>query len=470
VRPEAAAVTAPMPKIPGLDASASEVTASLDVSAITAPKDPPKAAAPKPAPSRPEAPKSEAPKSGTPKSGTPKSGTPKSGTPKSERFALDGYRAVAAMAVLTFHAYQYNRQRYWPLEGTVWHDALMYTDLAVDMFFVLSGLLLGLPYARSALGKSAPRSARMFLLRRFARLMPLYLTVVFLVWAITNPELPGDTRDLLLHLTFTHVYSDDRIFYTNGPAWTLACEIHYFVLLAILGTLAQYWCRQRKSQAVRYLAMLSGVAVLIGLSIGYRAWAAFVMHWPADKWSAWFNPLAKLDVFAIGLLLGIIAASGVKVRMRIGRIALVAAGAGFVGLSILAHPSEHGVSIFQHTFAGLACAMVLASSTLAPRQPRWLGSRPVVFLGTISYGIYLWQEPVQRMLGHNGLLPPKQGGPMFLIAALIVFVVTVAVAWVSYRVIERTGARIMSCFDSAGQSRDYYPEPGPPPLPLPASR
>jgi peptidoglycan/LPS O-acetylase OafA/YrhL len=384
----------------------------------------------------------------------------------SERFALDGYRAVAAVAVLTFHAYQYNRLRHWPLEGTFWHDALLYTDLAVDMFFVLSGLLLGLPFARAALGIGSPRSAKMFVLRRLARLLPLYLTVVLLVWSITNPEFPGDVRDLALHLTFTHVYSDDRIFYTNGPAWTLACEMHYFVLLALLGTLAQRRVPRIRSMGARYLVLVAGCLGLIVLSFGYRAWAAHVMHWPHDSWSAWFNPLAKLDVFALGLLLAILAASGFKVRARLGRIALVLAAGGFVGLSVLVHPEADEVSVSQHTFAGLACTLLLASSTLAPKQPRWLGSRPVVFLGLISYGIYLWQEPVQRVLADIGLLPPKQGGPGFLIAALIVFAVTVAVAWLSYHVIERTGLRILATVDGSGRAREYYPEPGPPPQPL----
>jgi peptidoglycan/LPS O-acetylase OafA/YrhL len=118
----------------------------------------------------------------------------------------------------------------------------------------------------------------------------------------------------------------------------------------------------------------------------------------------------------------------------------------------------------------MACTLLLASSTLAPRQPRWLGSRPVVFLGTISYGIYLWQEPAQRVLADWALLPPKQGGPVFLIAAAIVFAVTVAVAWLSYHVIERTGQHILASFDRSGRARDYYPEPGPPPQPLLADR
>jgi peptidoglycan/LPS O-acetylase OafA/YrhL len=385
---------------------------------------------------------------------------------RSERFALDGYRAVAAVAVLTFHAYQYNRLRYWPLEGTVWHDLMLYSDLAVDMFFVLSGLLLGLPFARAALGKGSPRSAKMFVLRRLARLLPLYLTVVLLVWSITNPEFPGDVRDLVLHLTFTHVYSDDRIFYTNGPAWTLACEMHFFVLLALLGTLAQRCVPRIRSTGARYAVLVAGVLALMLLSIGYRVWAAYVVALPHDAWSAWFNPLAKLDVFALGLLLAIVAARGFKIRASLGRVALVAAAGGFVYLSVLVHADGDQVSVTQHTFAGAACTFLLASSTLAPRQPRWLGSRPMVFMGTISYGIYLWQEPVQRVLADNGLLPPRQGGPAFLIAAAIVFVVTLAVAWLSYHVIERTGLRFLASVDGSGRPRDYYPEPGPPPQPL----
>ncbi len=383
-----------------------------------------------------------------------------------ERFALDGYRAAAAMAVLTFHAYQFNRGRHWPLEGTIWHDVLMHTDLAVDMFFVLSGLLLGLPFARAALGLTAARSARMFLLRRFARLVPLYLAVVLLVWSITNPALPGDWRDLLLHLTFTHVYTDDRIFWTDGPAWTLACEVHFFVLLAVLGPLAQRGCARLRSTGARYALMVGGIAVLMAVSAGWRIWATEVAHIPSTSWSAWFNPLAKLDVFAIGLLLGVVAASGRKIAAGWARAALVLAAVAVFGVTVVLRPAEDEVGVFQHTLAGLACALLLAASTLAPTQPRWLVARPVVFLGTISYGLYLWQEPVQRALAANGLLPAKAAGPIFLVDAALVFVVTVGVAYLSYHVIERTGLRLLNTLDAGGRHRDYHPEPGPPPRPL----
>ena len=69
------------------------------------------------------------------------------------------------------------------------------------------------------------RPGRVLLFRRMARLLPLYYTIVLVVWAVTNPSLPGHWQDLLLHLTFTHVYSDQYIFWTDGPAWSLGGRV-----------------------------------------------------------------------------------------------------------------------------------------------------------------------------------------------------------------------------------------------------
>ena len=137
---------------------------------------------------------------------------------------------------MTFHAYQHNRSgadSAWPWSGGA-HRAMLGTELFVEMFFVLSGFVLWLPVAR------APRSTDgwadpgwVLLFRRMARLLPLYYAVVLVVWALTNPDLPGHWQDLLLHLTFTHVYSDQYIFWTDGPAWSLAVEFHFYVLMAL---------------------------------------------------------------------------------------------------------------------------------------------------------------------------------------------------------------------------------------------
>ena len=150
-------------------------------------------------------------------------------------FPLNALRAVAALSVVVFHAYQFSRsgpEVSWPWEGLP-HQLMIGTELFVEMFFLLSGLVLWLPVARALVADEETSSGRAMLLRRTARLLPLYWTVVLVVWALTNPSLPGHWQDLLLHLTFTHVYSDQYIFWTDGPAWTLAVEFHFYLVVAL---------------------------------------------------------------------------------------------------------------------------------------------------------------------------------------------------------------------------------------------
>ena len=151
------------------------------------------------------------------------------------RYPLGWLRGLAALAVVFFHAYQHNRtgaEGVWPWSGGA-HRAMLGTELFVEMFFVLSGFVLWLPVARAALGNGPARPGWVLLFRRMARLLPLYYVVVLVVWTTTNPSLPGHWQDLLMHLTFTHIYSDDYIFWNVGPAWSLGVEFHFYVLMAL---------------------------------------------------------------------------------------------------------------------------------------------------------------------------------------------------------------------------------------------
>ncbi|GAA4434575.1 acyltransferase [Actinokineospora soli] len=372
---------------------------------------------------------------------------------------LEGYRAVAAIMVVVFHAYQHNRfgEHYrWPLEGTIWHHVLMHSDMLVDMFFVLSGFLLGLPYARAALGETKPKAARAFLLRRAVRLLPLYLVVVLTVWAMSNPMLPGDWRDLVLHLTFTHVWSDDKIFYTVGPAWTLGVEAHFYLLLALLGALAQRHCPPLGSRARRVAAMLAVLAGLAAVSLGYKWWAAYVRGFPTEAWSAWFNPLAKLDVLVCGMLLAVASAAGLRwpnflARQAVGLLgaAAVAAGAALRYTSV--HPT------FSHTFFGIGITLVIAATALSKvRGPWWLRWAPLVSLSTVSYSLYLWHEPLLRVLDGRGALPAPGDPWAFPVTAAWLLAVSIPIAYASYHVIEASADRIMGAFDSAGRPREFY--------------
>ncbi|MDG4860528.1 acyltransferase [Streptomyces sp. T-3] len=259
-------------------------------------------------------------------------------TPSRQRYDLTVFRGIACLSILVFHAYQYNRDPHtwnWPLQGTVWHELLVDVDVFVSMFFVLSGFLLALPYVRSILDGTPHRYARAFLIRRAVRILPAYYVVVLVVWAVSNPELPGDWRDLIQHLTFTHVFDSQRIFFTDGPAWSLADEVYYYLLLAVLGALAQPLCRRLPSRRRKITVLVAAACGLIAISTGYKLLSLLVWHRAATDFATWFGPLSHLDAFAIGLLLAIAAGAGVRWTSRRTRwtVGLLGTAVLLVGLS-----------------------------------------------------------------------------------------------------------------------------------------
>jgi peptidoglycan/LPS O-acetylase OafA/YrhL len=210
------------------------------------------------------------------------------------QFPLGWLRGIAALAVVTFHAYQHNRDPQtwaWPWSGTA-HQLMLGTDLFVDMFFVLSGLVLWLPVALSCAAGEAGRPGRMLLLRRMARLLPLYYAIVLVVWAVTNPSLPGHWQDLLLHLTFTHVYSDQYIFWTDGPAWSLAVEFHFYLLMALAVPVVHRVTERLTTRRARLWAAAALPIACSVVAVGYLLWATVLSPHDATDWSIWVSPLS----------------------------------------------------------------------------------------------------------------------------------------------------------------------------------
>lgn len=373
----------------------------------------------------------------------------------SRHYPLGWLRAVAALAVVTFHAYQFNRTRTWPFSGTA-HRLLLGTDLFVDMFFVLSAFVLWAPVAQAAITGTTGRPGWLVLFRRTARLAPLYVTVVLVVWAVTNPSLPGHWRDLLMHLTFTQVYSDQYIFWTDGPAWSLAVEFHYYLLIAAAIPVTYALARRTSSRVGRVRATLLLPALCVVAGLAYLAWNILVLQTAETSWSAWFNPLAKAADFGIGMGLAVMVASGVRIS-GVTRVACrVVSVAGLLAL-VLARPFHGPETNWWHPLFALAVAVGLASIVLTEsEQPAWMSWRPLAWLGGLGYGIYLIHEPVLRLTTWLGLVPEPRPGPQFLVTTVVVAVPTIALAWLSARTVEEAGRKTLGLVDETGHRRDYY--------------
>lgn len=375
--------------------------------------------------------------------------------------ALEGYRGVAALAIVVYHVVQHAEGGRTAGEASagsgVLHQLLHGLDGFVDLFFVLSAFLLALPYVRSALAGERSPSGRAFVVRRAARIVPLYVVAVLVVWSVRNPVLPGDLVDLVKHLTFTQVFDQQRIFWTIGPAWSLAVEVQFYLVLALAGAGLCVLCR-RVRPGLRLPLVVGTVGAVALLSLAWKLVAWYVLAVPGDHWPTWFGLPAKLDVFALGVLLAVVVARGTVTVGAQGALVLRLLSGGVLLAAVLTRPLGEGEHVWFHTVVAVGFALLLASSVLGP-QDRWvrtLSTRVLAVLGLVSYSLYLWHEPVLLAAADLGIIP-AQGSPWLLPVGLAVVVpLSLLAAWVSYHVIERPAGHLRVLVDRRGRSRDYY--------------
>ncbi|MFE7539611.1 acyltransferase family protein [Streptomyces platensis] len=379
--------------------------------------------------------------------------------------AIDGFRGLAALSTVVFHVWQqyfrYDAQGSHPPVGNPVLGAVLSLEV-IDLFFVLSAYLLTLSYARAALDGGSTRPARLFLFRRAIRILPLYFLAVLVVWATRNPTLPGNWRDLVEHLTFTHVFDQQRIFYTLGPTWSLSLEVLFYLVLVALGPLAVRACRPLRRRRTRAAVCAAGCLFLYAAPLVWIAVAHYRFGVPHTDWVVYFGPQARFGGFAAGMGLAVLTAA-LGDRGRLGpRTALPLAGLALAGLFALSLDSgpENFTFTFYHPIASALWVVLLFSTLHVRQQTFWHGlltARWLTAAGLVSYSLFIWHEPAMLQLHNAGLLPTGQSG--FLPALLIVFLVAVPVAAASYWLIEYPASLLGRLKDHRGRPREFYPEP-----------
>lgn len=364
---------------------------------------------------------------------------------------LDAYRAMAAIGVIIFHAYQFSRPGgIYPYGNTAVAHILVALDELVSLFLVLSAFLLYVPLATRLIdGPSAVSrgtTAGGFLVRRAVRILPLYWIAIIVVWTSRNQYAPMDWRDLIEHLTFTQVFDTKRIFYTIGPAWSLAVEVYFYVFLTAMWWLVNRLPIDRMSYRARMCLALAMPSVLIAASVLYLLWAVYIRHEPPTNWSIWFNPLAKADTFGAGMGLAIVVvlrrgrrplSPSTGVAIRLGAVALLA-------YVITSRSPSAEAAVYLHKLATVGFALLLASSVMVDRRARWriaLSHRYLVHLGMISYSVYIWHEPIMLALSGHGLFHVSHAG--FPVQAAVLVVLSLLAGWLSYWIIEYPGQQLI---------------------------
>lgn len=293
--------------------------------------------------------------------------------------ALDGLRGVAIAAVVVFHAGG-------PSGGLY----------GVDIFFVLSGFLIT-TLLLEEWQRNGRISLRGFYMRRVRRLVPglaAMLGVVtlglLLVFAFGSLDAAGLRWRLLSVLTGAAYVqnvvkafgSGQTIWPPVGHLWSLGIEEQFY----IAWPLTLLWLLRRGARP-RTLAIVSGLGAL--LVAGHRI--ELVLTGASGRYAA-FMPTSRADPVLLGCLLGIARFYGM-IRPALQRLLVlvspfVAAG----GLTLLFFANASFYPVPWLVLVELAAGATVLAVVLRPESlvGRLLSRKPIVFLGEISYSLYLW--------------------------------------------------------------------------------
>jgi len=367
---------------------------------------------------------------------------------------IDGLRALAAIAVLLTHAAIYSGLA---AAGGDTGRVAQRLEVGVAVFFVISGFVLYRPFLLARLdGRELPRVGR-YAGRRALRIVPAYWLA--LTVAAIALSLPGvfSLSGIVTYYGFGQIYATDT--FTGGlvQAWTLCVEVTFYAFLPLWA-----WLMRRSGPA----GLRREALALLGLAAFSLAWkAAFVWGGPPDQvvLSPWLHSLpAYFDHFALGMGLAVLVAwkplprwvplAGVVVALVAFYVVSLQIGIGYA----LFEPYNRWQWMGRHLLYGvIGCALVAVALAAVPERGvagRVLANRPIVFLGAISYGIYLWHVTVIEGLQRLDLMPSWHP---FLSLAALALALTVLVSAASWFWWERPLLR-------AG-SRPWRRVPAPPP-------
>jgi peptidoglycan/LPS O-acetylase OafA/YrhL len=354
---------------------------------------------------------------------------------------LDGLRALAVSAVLAYHT------------GASWAVGGF---LGVDLFFVLSGFLI-----TSLLMIEWQRRQRIslgrFYARRALRLLPavLFMCAVLLIFgpvatgaAAQHALWKGVAGTVFYFANWQQAFGLLPLYQLTDHTWSLAIEEQFYLVWPPLLLLIIWWARRRGFDPLKtalYFALaLAAASALLRVAL----WSGV-----ASEPRVYFGTDTRADSLLIGSALGLAYVTGRLERARRILPALIP----FALLGILlffgfAHRVDPWLYLGGLTAIALLVATLIGGLVLAPASPvgQLLSLAPLVFIGRISYGIYLWHWPIFRYLHQEEL------GLGWFATQLVRIAVTLCAAITSYYAIERPMLRLRHRFDAPQQPR---PEP-----------
>jgi peptidoglycan/LPS O-acetylase OafA/YrhL len=363
---------------------------------------------------------------------------------------LDSLRAIAVVWTMLFHSFLVGGL------GEDWRWAQRYGWMGVDLFFVLSGFLIG-AQVLAPLVRGERFSFGDFYLRRAFRILPAFWAVLalYLLWP-DFAEAPGMEPWWKFALFFLNVSIDYDRNAAFSHAWSLCVEEHFYLLFPMLA-LGFARLRSRAALLTFCVALVAG-----GIALRTAIWLHFDALAPDRNWfveEIYYPTWNRLDGLLAGVLLAVLKTYRPALWARLGARANVAFMIGFAGMALSFWLFRERAGLLGNSIGWPVLSASLAALVFAGAQTKsWIGHRAVpgaAWLAAISYSLYLIHKPIYRLVEIH--LGEALGGRGFVAFATYGAASLFAAAALHYAV-ERPGLRLREALSRArGARADGHP-------------
>jgi len=350
---------------------------------------------------------------------------------------FDGYRAIAAASIVVFHVAFFSGITFrHPVAGLF----LARLDVGVSLFFVISGFLLYRPFVAAHLAGRAAPGTRTFLGRRVLRIVPAYWATLFFVVYVVGVVRIASVGDAIVYFCFLQIYDNRHLGGGINQAWSLCTEVSFYLALPVYAWALRRSARRRRPAIV---AEVVGVFALYAGGLVVRTLIAYNGYTKTGDCRLDWLP-ATMDLFALGMALAVASAwheqgGGMpRILALLGRypwLSWAGAGAAYAVVSTvvfttrdIGNPFTPSQIVGREALYGIIAVLLVIPGVFGPagRGPirRVLQSKPFVWLGVISYGVYLTHESfIDQLIRRFGLIPGHSETVRLLLAASLASIV-----------------------------------------------
>ena len=309
---------------------------------------------------------------------------------------IDGLRFVALLPVVLLHV----TTGLWVRDPETVNaagfrlESVLPGQFGLQLFFVLSGFILGIPFARRLTGGPHVNLRRYFL-RRLTRIEPPYL-LSLTAFLIINPLFGyGTFQDLVPHylsgLFYAHGLVYQQLNPVNEVAWSLEVEVQFYILMPLLGTVFLIGRTfVRRALLVGAIVAATGLAhaLTIGRPLNNEAGEPMAL--------AFLSLPGHLNLFLLGVLIAelFVYDWDGKKPSAIGDVAAVT---GLVALSL----TEPAFGLERTLMVPISCLLVVVGALRGRFLPRVLELPALFVIGGMCYSVYLLHFGIIRLIGDS---------------------------------------------------------------------